>query len=333
MKIENTLKIATSATLFFMLSACFATIPPLIRMADHPIDGRSDNLETSNMKIVLLSGKHRNIAKPLQSDFRDVVSEVITNSGSEVVDRDIASTLIDELNLSSLDSDNLAAYEGPEVADYVIIANLKRSASSSSYQKAITISGKDGKSFTTPAFCSYKGNVKGTVDVRELPSLKRIDLINVQGSKTSIDTGVINRHCNKRDMKEAAINSALNDTFVKGTSAYVNLTNYVGAKAYIIGAKKHDGKFYLETNLGRALGAEKGALVNIFEIIRGKLVRVAEAEFLGDDNIYSDGGFLDIDEDDFPKIRKGMIVKISGDCSGFGCMGSLLKGMPSIPGL
>jgi len=320
MKINKLFNVIIAGSLTVMAIACGGVKESMLTMPKYSIPGKGGVLETTNMKIFLQSGENRNISKSLQANFRSSVEDVVTASGSEVVDRARAGKLIAELNLSSLDDDSgFGSYNGPDIADYVIISTLKKSTVASSFHKSTSWTDKKGKTHTNPAYCSYSAKVGGTIDIRELPSLKRVNIINVDGSGSSQDHSYINRRCNRQGMMLGVTEEALQKTFVKGSSDFQLLTKYVAAKAHIVGARKFDGKVYLETNLGRTLGAEKGAQVNIYQTIEGELVKVTDAVFLGDNNIFSKRGFLKVDQDKLSRIRKGMVVQLSGDCSGIFC--------------
>ena len=315
MKTNNILSLPFALVLLAVLTAC-GSVPPLLPAQKVQLSGNGDDLKTSNMKIFLIEGENRNISSALQFNFRDIVADTVNASGSEVLDRELAQKIFGEIDFSSMNSEGSDEYTGPESANFLMISTLKRSTAYGNYVSRSSWTDKKGKTHVTPAYCKYSGNVSGKVEIRKLPSMKRVNIVDISGSASFQDVNG-NRSCNKRGMISGITDSALQQTLRKGNEQYKMITQHVGANAYVTGARKHDGKIYLETNLGRMLGAKKKIKVNIYQLIEGEIVEVATANFLDNNNIYAERAFLKIDQDDFPRIKRGMIVKLSGDGGGF----------------
>jgi len=317
MKMKNVPRLIVVAILFVTIAAC-GSIPPLIPFPKYQLEGDkgAKDLKPSNMKIFLVEGENRNVARDLQYTFRDIVVDAVNASGSEVLDRDLAKSIFKEIDFSSMNSEGSNLYNGPESADFVMFSTLKRSTAFGNYVATTSWQDKDGKTHYNPAYCGYSGQVSGKIEIRKLPSMKRINIIDISGSASFKDLNS-HRSCNKKGMLAGVTDSALQNAMKKGGHTYNMITQQIGANAYVIGARKHEEKIYIETNLGRMLGAKKKKKVIIYQLIEGEMVEIATAKFLDENNIYAERAFLEIDQDDFPRIKLGMIVKLSGK-KGFG---------------
>ncbi|MDY6926284.1 MAG: hypothetical protein SWN10_04225 [Pseudomonadota bacterium] len=270
-------------------------------------------------KLLVAPGVKSNVPSFIQNMFVDNVNTFVTESGSEVIDRQLAQRFIDEIQLKENLSESYDAYEGPVEAKFVIIPTITDYSWSSEYEKAESRKNKDGERVHYPAECDYTGKVKGNLQIRALPSMKQILSLNLTGRESGSKENPPSRKCDEQSMINGAIKGAIADLLVKGNSDYVTLSKYVSSQGMITGAKKAEGDIYFETNLGRLNGAKEEAAVAIYQEIDGELVKIASGEMVDKDNVFNNKSYIKVDEDLVPRIKRGMIVMLSGECTGFGC--------------
>ena len=311
--------------LIINLYGCGPKLPSIALSPQYPIGALEDTVikpTAGNLKIFLQQGSNPNVSSQSQQLFSTKVTQLVTSSGSEVIDRSQAVRLQKEIELKLMSGD-YKPYEGPSVADYVIISTITGTSSSSQYTKRSSYV-SDGKTIVSPAYCNYYGKADGQVEIRLLPTLERLGIVTVKGNNNIKIEGHSSR-CSDRNALSNAVVGAINGTLNKGEDNYMNLVKFVGSQGMVIGARKHDGKIYFETNLGRIHGAKKEAKVKIYQIMDGELIEVAEGQMLGDKNILQKRSFFTLDnKSDLPNIKQGMIVKLSGDCSStWGCFSNI----------
>lgn len=329
---KSLLKITVLASLIATISGCAKPLPslklvPEIRLAALP--NIQENQSSGHpLKIFLKPGHNKDESAYLQKQFAKEMNQIITTAGSEVIDRGLAARLAKEIEFKQLNSDNFAPYLGPEVADYVVIATVTDSSWSSKYHERDSHTSKKGNTTVYPEKCEYDAKIKGTVEIRMLPSLKRIVSVNVKGSGSTKVENPRSRKCNEQSPVISALNEAIGSTFRPGDDNFMTLTKFIGAQGYITGAKIFDGQVYLETSLGRHLGATQDAMVKVYQMMDEELIEVAEGQILSNKNVLQSTSYIKVDQDVLPMIKRGMIVKLSGECNGWiKCVNASLKNM------
>lgn len=175
----------------------------------------------------------------------------------ELVDRTAATKLQGELSLAELQGGSGSAYKGPEIADLAISGSLGSGGVSSEYTQSKTHCNDKGKCYTTPATCSYQGNVSGTVKLYELPSLKVVDSFVLSGSHSYSEEG----SCKQNFDKEGLVSQAAQNT---PSGIKVNLLNQFSPKGYITERRNNDGKAIFMAQLGTSQGATYNLKVKIY---------------------------------------------------------------------
>jgi len=306
-----------------MVVSCGSTQPPMPTLPSVNIaslEGFSgDKFEIKNSKIIVARGVKFNISEHVQSLFATNITNIVVNSGSEVIDRKMAARFIDEIQLKENISENYQPYEGPVEAKFVIIPTVTNISYGGEYQKSYTSEGKKGKIYYHADQCKYRGKAKANVQIRELPSMKQIMSFNVVGTSFSSKENPSSRSCKEQSMYNGIVANAISDLLEKGDDDYVTLSKYVGSQGVITGAKSFDGDLYFETNLGRLHGAKEEAQVAIYQDIDGELVLIAEGEMMNAKNVLRKKSYIEVDSDVAPTLKRGMIVMLSGKCSGYLC--------------
>lgn len=291
------------------------------------VDGFSESdIQYSSNNVIVAPGLKQGISAEYQQKFADAVTKLVTSAGSEVVDRNLASRFIDEIHLKeSMSDDDFTPYEGPLDAKYVVIPTLTNVTYSGEYQKART-SSSDGKTYHHPAECDYKGNIQATIDIRELPSMKRLTTVDLNNSETASIENPPRRSCDDENIVRGVLRNAAVGALTKGTDNYMTLTKFLGAQGVVTGAKRYDNKLYFETNLGRTSGAKPGDKVKVYMEIEGELAEVASGTLLDDKNVLQKKSYFLVDEDaQSASVKRGMKVMLSGDCTGLACTKAWIK--------
>ena len=314
---KNKLFTATALTVF--LTACGSTPPPaLLTYPDvniASVPGAPENYDqASNGKILVVGGQAKNIPQFIQDRFVNDINKLVTESGSEVIDRTMASRFAKEIQLKEDLSENYQPYEGPVEAKFVVIPTITDYSYGSEYQKSYS---NDGKRY--PAECDYKGYASGNIQIRELPSMKQLISINVSNTATSSQENPPSSKCKEQGHINGIVGQAIDKLIGKGDDNYITLSKYVGSQGVITAAKSVDGTLYFETNLGFIHGAKANKPVAIYQQFEGELVKIASGNLVDKDNIYKGKSFITIDKKDAPRIKKGMVVMLSGECDSFIC--------------
>lgn len=304
--------------------SCGSTSPPMPiqpSVSIPSVDGYTgDKLDTISNKILVAPGVKLNIPEYIQTRFASEITTIIIDSGSEVIDRKMASRFIDEIQLKENLSESYRPYEGPVEAKFVVIPTITDITYGGGYKKAYSVTNKKGNITNYAAACSYSAKTKGNVQIRELPSMKQIMSFNVEGTSSSRQESPPSSSCKEQSMHNNVIYGSVSDLLEKGDDDYVTLSKYVGSQGIITGAKSFDGKLYFETNLGRLNGAKEEEQVAIYQQIDGELVLIAEGEMMDAKNVLRKKSYIEVDENVAPMIKKGMIVMLSGKCVGYMCL-------------
>lgn len=288
----------------------------------------SDLNSIQNSKLLVAPGTKDGVPTYIQGLFADSIRELIIDSGSEVIDRQMAQRFIDEIQLKENLAENYEAYEGPVEAKFLIIPTITQYSWGSEYEKSYTTTNKKGESTRHPAECDYTGRAKANLQIRELPSMKQVFSINLASTKTGSQENPSSRSCKDQGMANGVIHGAISKLLEKGDEEYTTLSKYVGSQGMITGAKKAGDNLYFETNLGRLHGAKAEAAVAIYQQIDGELVKIASGQMVDKDNIYNKKAFITIEEENQSRIKRGMIVMLSGECTGMICkINSQIKSM------
>lgn len=317
-------RVVIIVTLSILLSACGST-PPLA-LPTYPnvnipaLEGFSDNPESNTMeRILVVPGVNKNVPASLQDSFANDVKNLVIDSGTEVIDRELAQRFVAEIHLKENLAEEYEPYEGPVEAKFLVIPTITDYSWGSEYRKAYSSKTKEGKTIRHDPKCDYSSSSQGHVQIRELPSMKRVVTVNLSGSASSSQDNPSNRNCKESGIVNGVIETAIFSMLEKGDDNYINLAKYVGSQGLVIGAKIVDKKLYFETSLGRVQGAKAEEPVAIYQRLDGELVKIASGEMVNRDNIYNNKSFITVDEEDAARIKKGMIVMLSGECKGWMC--------------
>lgn len=321
----NKKSLLVSMVVSLTITACVSTQPPAalptfpdVNIGSLP--GTPDDISSiRSSKLLVAQGTKTDVPEYVQTLFADNIREFVIDSGSEVIDRQLAQRFIDEIQLKENLAEDYDAYEGPVEAKFLVIPTITSYSWGSEYEKSYTTKNKKGESTRHPDECDYTGRAKGNIQIRSLPSMQQILSVNLSALKTSSQENPSSRKCNDNGMVNGVIKGAISELLEKGDDDYVTLSKYVGSQGIVTGAKQAEGKIYFETNLGRIHGAKAEQAVAIYIEMDGELVKIADGEFVDKDNIFNRKSFIAIEEEYQSRIKRGMIVMLSGECTNMFC--------------
>jgi|GEM_PF-1254396 len=316
--------LAVSTALSLLLSACGSTPPPAlptypdVNIASLP--GVPENMgSVIGGKLLVVPGVKADVPAYIQETFTDDVREFVVASGSEVIDRNMAERFKEEIQLKENLSEDYEAYEGPVEAKFLVIPTITNYSYGSEYEKAYTTTTKKGETIRHDAECDYRGSTKGNIQIRSLPSMRQVLSLNLSASASSSQKNPSSRKCKEAGLINGVIAKAIGEMLEKGDNNYITLSKYIGSQGIITAAKSVNGELYFETSLGRIHGAKAEEPVAIYQEMEGELVKISTGKLVDRDNIYNKKSFITVDKDAAGRIKRGMIVMLSGECANIMC--------------
>ena len=188
--------------------------------------------------------KNLNLGSTLASKLESVIAQ----GGAEIVDRSLAAKMEKEVRL--IESTGKGNYKGPEVANYVVSAELMSARICSERKEREEIPSKKGKPQVIPAHTVVMGTVKGVIKVYELPNMKQVVSKEFFGGKSSqTDFRASERSIEQigRGHYPSAIEEGI------GLARH-EMLNAFAPKGYVTEKRMHDGKTIFKVMLGKKLG-------------------------------------------------------------------------------
>ncbi|MEY4765516.1 MAG: hypothetical protein RI907_2189 [Pseudomonadota bacterium] len=245
------------------------------------------------------------------------VEELLARRGVEVVDDALAPKLDEELRKAeALNNGKAEAYTGPKVAKYALKPQLTENTYAAVFKEGRQLSnGALGLLLNSSSGYEHKASVKGVVRVYELPTLKLVGAVNLDGS------------ADRHDARQAA-NETLGGALLKeAASSAVNngsaeLLNYFAGRGYVVqkrlNAEKKQSAF--QVSMGTTLGLKAGDKVEVFsqrpaDGATGKAAQAMEEVLVASGVVSSmllqeDSAWIVLDDEDLaPRVRRGDLVK------------------------
>ena len=253
----------------------------------------------------LRRAKKANMTTPVLSQL----SSTINGAGAELVDRDLAQDLEEEIDAAQ--AKGSGSYGGAPVADYAVRSRLTDASFGSNFDEAYT--DEDGNTY--PATCTYTASAEVAVDVFTVPELNLVkSLIGSDTESTTEDTRSSSCRGTGDGMLRSAGKNAIID--IKGP-----LSNFFAPIGYVVNAmsfKPDEDKVALKTSLTSSLGAKPGGAVTITTVEpNGDRYDVAEGE-IGEPVVQS-GAVVVVDKEKADIIKIGDEVSPDYSCSWAGC--------------
>lgn len=188
------------------------------------------------------------------------IEAVLTeNNTVEIVDRNIATKLQEEIKLAEMNQ--TGAYEGPAVADFAVSGSISNASFTHKFFEATRTVDKKGKVYVTQPSFRYTANVEGTIKVYELPSMKVVKVFKVSDNKARSEETRSSQNYAEKD-----------DDLVRGAgldaigSIKNEIKNQMAPQAYVLDKRIKDSTAIFRVNLGSEKGAQPGDKCEIFTV-------------------------------------------------------------------
>ena len=199
----------------------------------------------------------------LGETFAKALEKEITEAGTEIVDRNMAGKLKDELKLAEVRGSG--NYKGPEVANYVVRGKLSSAEPTTTFHEATNQKGLDGKYTYVPAYYEHVGKVGGIVNVYEIPSLRLINTFTVQGTASVQDQANWRNWYANREFDSGG--KLLRDaTFAAIKLENHQLKNIFAPKGYVVERRTDGEKSIFKVLMGQGQGVKTGDKVVIYSL-------------------------------------------------------------------
>ncbi len=197
----------------------------------------------------------------LSSVMAGSAEDYLTQAGVEVVGRNEAQTLLNEVRLAETKG-RAGQYQGPQVVQYAIVGRVDGVDTSSKFQEAYCVDTKEGRQCYPPK-CTYKADVTGRIRIYTVPQLRVVKSIKIQDDATKIeDTRSSNTCTNRGATGYTALIRDAGEQAVKGSR--IEFQNFFAPKGYISDMRTKENQYIVKITIGKNRGIDKGSLIEIF---------------------------------------------------------------------
>ncbi len=216
----------------------------------------ADFLEPADVhikKLSLLSG--------LAREMTGNTEKYLSDAGVTLIAREEAASLLNEVQLSEMQG-KVGQYNGPSVAQYVIIGRINSITTSSDFTEGSTYKNKKGEIIRISPECNYKANVTGRLRIYLVPELRMVKTIPLEQDSSSREDS--RGSCNKHPASFTNLIREAGDQAVK--SSRILFQNFFTPKGYIL-EKRLDQKkalSFFKINLGSNRDLKQGAQVEVY---------------------------------------------------------------------
>ena len=237
------------------------------------------------------------------------IEQTLGDNGAEVIDRRIATSLGQELQLAEVKG--VGVYEGPAVANYAVKPTITLAEYESKYVPASSYTDKKGKTHEIAAYHAHKASVQAGIRVYEIPSLRLVKSLSGKGSSSNSTADRGSRELSS-NMIRSATQSALRDM----RSEFLNL---FAPKGYVLSRRDKGSKSILQISIGSEQGIVPGNSVVIFSeqesihpitnkvsynkipVVEGKVSEIVTP---------SEAWIIPDDEDKAKRVRLGDLIEV-----------------------
>jgi hypothetical protein len=172
------------------------------------------------------------------------IEDGLNQAGIEIIDRSLAGSLADELYAYEASGEYNGS--GINVADYAIMPAVGNVEIRKSHSAARTWK-KDGKMYSSPATCTFRATMTGSIKLYQMPEMSNIDSLSLNGtSSQSYDSN--NSSCPMSNDLIYAIGSAATEDAVYAQTA--NLQSHFSKAGYVLEYRKKDDFHMVNISLG-----------------------------------------------------------------------------------
>lgn len=220
------------------------------------------------------------------------LESLLGKGGVEVVDRTLAAKLDEEIKLVEVRGSG--TYGGPDVADFALKVVMGHAGWSNRFIEASEFKDKKGQVVRTPASHTHEASSKMTVRIYEIPSLRLVQEVGVDGSfksdgnKTAAsanDAGALMRAATERGL----------------VARRAEVLNEFAAKGYVTERRTKGDDSIFRVMLGKASGAKAGDEVKIFSLKRNENPITKQVTF--DEVMVANGRFTEVVGDSESWVR------------------------------
>lgn len=253
-----------------------------------------------------------------------IVKELNGTKNVVVVDRALATKLEQEITLA--ETKGRTGYTGQSVADFAITGKITSAAAGNSYTAASSWTGKDGKTYYTPAKCTTTGRIAFAIKISQLPSLDVVATFDSEAVVSSSQDAQYSYCPNLSDAAAKGIISAAAASAVQ--KRHTELKNEFAPVGYVLERRTFEKSNIFKISLGKSGGAKQGLKVQVLHSMTetnaltgaASTERVKVAEGVISDQIGDASAFVIVsDAASAEKIKLGDMVKVQFEDS-FGDM-------------
>ncbi len=283
---------------------------------------KADNLDAIVVMAGIETGKYANESK----EYAKLLQKSFSDRGIVIAERELTDSVKKEIQFSSAMTDE--SYNGPKEASKAALVTIDAVTVGSNYTPRKSWTDKKGKYHTSDAYCSYKLEFSGKVEIKKLPEMELVQQFSIQDDTIQTQSNPSSSSCRLTDgIVGGLLIESFNDSINYGDQVN-GLNTLLAPRHQVTGAFELNGNIFFETNIGLSNGAKDNRKVSLYKELDGQLLQIGEGEFV--DTKYADqnSSFIAIDKDLHALIKVGTIVKLSEDeCSwtDFKCLGSKIK--------
>jgi len=299
-----------------LLSACATTIKDLSAYRPAPlletdIMPSQEMLTSRRAQIVIFeaddSAVHRR-APQVGAVLTRAIEARLSESGAEIIDRNVALTLRDELTLA--EAKGQGSYAGPAVANFAVKTTLTNADFTSEYVQLQLVRTKKG-TYWEPAHCNYRAQISAALRVYEIPSLRLLGTVNLVGPAYLSSE----ERCND-SRTDALLRQAAEEAVKRNRTEFQNL---FAPKGYVIEKRVSGNKAIFKIMLGATQGIKSQDKLSFFSLqqsVNPLTQQTSFEEVLLVDGVASDQVSADfcwvvpLDQAKAGKIRLGDFVKV-----------------------
>jgi len=257
-------RILFTCLLILLLPGCATRIQNLAQYKPAPllqadVMPATEQLESRRIKVVVFDADDSTVAKiGAGAVMTSAIKQRISESSVEVVDRNLALQLGNELNLA--EARGAGSYSGPAVANVAIKSSVDNVGYRPSFVQAQRVCDKKGRCSSYPAYCDHAASMSGVVRLYEIPSLRLISSITVTGSASQRSEGYCQR---SGELANTLIRQATANSI---HAAQADLKNHFAPKGYVVEKLVHENKIIFKVMIGAEHGAKSQDKLTIYTI-------------------------------------------------------------------
>ena len=278
---------------------------------------------TASTKVIVFAPEmafSNNSAKRISASLDQTLTSQINKTGAKIVDRKLAKKLMTEIQIA--EESGRVSTDGVAIADMAILPKIGVADFSREFSEARSWT-KDGKSYSSPASCTFKADVEASVRVVSLPSMQTLKTVELKGDNLTI-VETRNSSC---PMSQQEINSVIAKAAKSAVTRNAELQNLLAPKGAVIEMRQCEGNAMVKIDIGsnHSIAPEQEVKFTTYD-----RVDIGDGKFEVESFGYGDGEVINslehgikptyswivIDEEVAKKVKKGDTAKpfFEGNC-------------------